>query len=95
MQIVTLAVRTVVAPTCQEALSWFVGAVWVQWRTNSFSAAVASKRNHSALGWCVHDDRSVQVAAVADSVYTQRLPSKVASRKRNTASTTLRNLFPP
>ena len=76
MQIVTLAVRTVVAPTCQEALSWFVGAVWVQWRPNSFSAAVASERNLSALGWCVHDDRSVQVAAVADpaTAKTQKEP---------------------
>ena len=27
---------------------------------------MASERNHSALEWCVHDDRSVQVAAFAD-----------------------------
>ena len=59
MQIVTLAVRTIVVLTYQEALSWFVGAVLEQWRANSFSAAVASTRNHSVLSWCVHDDRSV------------------------------------
>ena len=61
MQIVTLTVRTIVVLTYQEALSWFVGADWEQWRANSFSRGrVASTRNHfTALSWCVHDDRSV------------------------------------
>ena len=44
MQILTLAVRVVVALTNQEALSWLVGAVFEQLRANRFSAAVASKR---------------------------------------------------